>query len=393
MSVVLHSTTKLRLTICSVLSDGLLDNPEDMTFYDYHLCDPRDSPYAAFRFHYRTLENLQLLQLVPADTSRISKSLSLKSKVSSHTDGATRDSQLDLFGKDACDELVFEDAPGRATPRDNTGCSRSAADHSSALNPPTKLDPVLSTSSDMVDEPSKARRDHFHDSYLQRPLPPIPESRAFSSPGRRSSASSVTSRASVTPSLRSYLDTSSFLDDSFEIGIARQVEIVLHHDPSRSGGSTSSEGPARDSVRTDKSAASMSEYEDCSVPPSEKSTAGLLPSPGNYLATADAQPDPDTEYSPLKWYEHKLEVHRRSHGSQTPPDFGSMLSPSEAEWLKAPLASQPSTCRGWSPTLGTRETGRKDALYVDEHGHRGTASSPAVDDKGAGNDEESWRWI
>lgn len=32
---------------------ALLDCPEDARFYDWLLVDPKDSPYAAFRFHYR----------------------------------------------------------------------------------------------------------------------------------------------------------------------------------------------------------------------------------------------------------------------------------------------------------------------------------------------------
>lgn len=36
-------------------------------FYVYHLLDPKDSPYASFCFHYRSWENLRLLQLAPVE--------------------------------------------------------------------------------------------------------------------------------------------------------------------------------------------------------------------------------------------------------------------------------------------------------------------------------------
>ena len=43
---------------------GLLEHPEDTPFYDWVLTDSKESPYASFRFHYRTWENLHSLNLV-----------------------------------------------------------------------------------------------------------------------------------------------------------------------------------------------------------------------------------------------------------------------------------------------------------------------------------------
>ncbi|KJR83107.1 uncharacterized protein SPSK_04148 [Sporothrix schenckii 1099-18] len=50
-----------------LISNGLLENPQMANFYDYHLIDAIDAPYATFQFHYRSWENLRLLQLAPSE--------------------------------------------------------------------------------------------------------------------------------------------------------------------------------------------------------------------------------------------------------------------------------------------------------------------------------------
>ncbi|CAK7267001.1 hypothetical protein SEPCBS119000_002315 [Sporothrix epigloea] len=49
----------------SLISNGLLEEPQMADYYVYHLLDPKDSPYVSFCFHYRSWENLKLLQLAP----------------------------------------------------------------------------------------------------------------------------------------------------------------------------------------------------------------------------------------------------------------------------------------------------------------------------------------
>lgn len=56
-----------RLILCRMPSGGLIDQPQDSKFYDYHLRDPIDKPFATFKFHYRSWENLVALQLIPVD--------------------------------------------------------------------------------------------------------------------------------------------------------------------------------------------------------------------------------------------------------------------------------------------------------------------------------------
>jgi len=42
-----------------------MDQPQDACFYDWYLVDPKDSPFATFRFHYRSWKNLEQLNLIP----------------------------------------------------------------------------------------------------------------------------------------------------------------------------------------------------------------------------------------------------------------------------------------------------------------------------------------
>jgi hypothetical protein len=45
-------------------SEGLIDRPEDARFYDWHLKDPKNKPFAVFKFHYRSWDSLISLQLI-----------------------------------------------------------------------------------------------------------------------------------------------------------------------------------------------------------------------------------------------------------------------------------------------------------------------------------------
>ena len=58
-----HQCSELKYVIrCP--SGGLIDCPENALYYDWLLIDPIHSPFAAFRFHYRSWTNLRQLSLV-----------------------------------------------------------------------------------------------------------------------------------------------------------------------------------------------------------------------------------------------------------------------------------------------------------------------------------------
>lgn len=49
---------------------GLLEKPQEAKFYDWHLRDSKDRPFATFQFHYRSWNSLISSQLIPTDHSR-----------------------------------------------------------------------------------------------------------------------------------------------------------------------------------------------------------------------------------------------------------------------------------------------------------------------------------
>lgn len=49
---------------------GLLEKPQDAKFYDWHLQDPNDRPFATFQFHYRSWDSLISSQLIPTNHAR-----------------------------------------------------------------------------------------------------------------------------------------------------------------------------------------------------------------------------------------------------------------------------------------------------------------------------------
>jgi len=59
--------TKPTLILRRMPTAGLLDKPQDAKFYDYHLQDAKDKPFATFNFHYRSWVTLISQQLIPAD--------------------------------------------------------------------------------------------------------------------------------------------------------------------------------------------------------------------------------------------------------------------------------------------------------------------------------------
>ncbi|ROW02679.1 hypothetical protein VSDG_01643 [Cytospora chrysosperma] len=280
-------------------SGGLLDNPQDVTFFDFHLIDPKDAPFASFRFHYRSWENLRQLNFIPRDESIVSGSFSTNTvtpdlDLTANTDNAPQeegpnaptavhlDPDESVFDDSACEEQLGS-ADGNSKPRRNSMF---------ILRAPAQLRPRSETSHKLP-QPSKTLRDGVPhgvpDSYLQRPLPdrPLPElpiSRPGSSGVSRSRKSSSASAApSVTPSLRSYVRDDSFMDESVEYGQAQKVCICKRHT-----------GASPDQVRVlqDSNDTSISDYE---VSPlaeddSKKRNSLLLP-PGNYLASTGSMPE------------------------------------------------------------------------------------------------------
>jgi len=200
-------------------SVGLVDQPQDASFYDWLLLDAKDCPFSCFRFHYRSFKNLEDLNLIPPSELAFIQSLSPK---------APKRPALNLIDSELCssldrlpsiaeklrhDEAVFEDC--KEKPKDDRELHY-------VLNSPPEHFPV-STARSNPPQPSKAMRDGFRESYLQRPLPELPIHQPTGA-SRRSSAASAA--PSITPSLRQYIDEDSFAVEEAEMGVATVVQLA-----------------------------------------------------------------------------------------------------------------------------------------------------------------------
>ncbi|KAG0646918.1 hypothetical protein D0Z07_6228 [Hyphodiscus hymeniophilus] len=281
---------------------GLLEKPEDARFYDWHLRDPKDRPFATFQFHYRSWDSLISSQLIPADHSRkllpASPSLlSLNGHPHEQHSPSKRDEAnqaricVDEFEHEAENEnsisstnsdtpwmtTVFDDNPdpGAMNPDKpaalfklpRTASSYPLRQHS--VNPPiskfahTTHDGICDEGDEESDDeyqaPIKrpprpatpgARATEWTDD-VDRPLPELPTRTSSLKTGRsrgHSRASSTSSSAvSITPSLRSYFDRDSQSPEPPFIGVASVMHVVVstfdHNDDpkKKDGGSASKE--------------------------------------------------------------------------------------------------------------------------------------------------------
>lgn len=212
-------------------SGGLLDKPQDSKFYDWHLKDPKDSPFATFKFHYRTWDNLTSLQLIPDNHPRTllpaspsvlclnGASQDLHSKLEEDTDEEEKEviahvkrSMSSMILDDPWLTSVFDDSPER--PESNR-------DHRSAYVVPPESSPLFSRrspetqtsrfSAAVIDKPASPQ--NSWKGYLDRPLPEVPtrnsslrrQQRPDASTHSRTS-SAVSHAPSIAPSLLPYLD-------------------------------------------------------------------------------------------------------------------------------------------------------------------------------------------
>ncbi|KAK8035310.1 hypothetical protein PG993_010305 [Apiospora rasikravindrae] len=254
-------------------SGGLVENPQDATFYDWLLVDPKDSPYATFCFHYRSMKHLVQLSLIPRSESqwslpRIDSGVSIaespreKSPTNSPNmeDTDFRKSGF-TFGVEPLHISAF-DGPAHVTSESRQGGAMPALKNAPQMLPIT--DSTLPTP-----QPSMDIQDSLLAAASHRPLPEPP--RAAS---RHSSYSSLKSNCpSLTPSLAQYVDDGEFGEDNIAIGMARTVVssapsmVMLATKDTKSGES-----------------GSLSDYEH-SPPSSPTSDPAGHPEPGAYMTT------------------------------------------------------------------------------------------------------------
>lgn len=262
----------------SAPSGGLLDNPQDVTFFDFHLIDPKDEPFARFRFQYRSLANLHQLNLIPSEDSSNFDTCSSSTFEESinETPYENASARSPAFHVDP-DESVFDD--NSSSSEDQLGPAESdelRKEKVFVLRTPPQLRPGSGTSHHLP-QPSKTLRDGSTDglpaSYLQRPLPdrPLPDL-PIGVPNEICGPSRKTSTASIATSLLSYVKDGSFLEESVEYGHAQEVPVYkaksdplpahrqYRHDPDdRSVGSPSARDFDTASPKTGKSVLNVGE--------------------------------------------------------------------------------------------------------------------------------------
>ncbi|ORY71746.1 uncharacterized protein BCR38DRAFT_19320 [Pseudomassariella vexata] len=346
-------------------SGGLVENPQDATYYDWLLIDPKDAPYASFRFHYRSMKHLLQLNLIPQsdsrpqilrDDSRNFDEDQCQGVPDSSPELQTPSTSQFTFGIESLDSEVFVDS--------DRGVGKGAAANNTPdkyfLRSPPELLPSAA-SSQAIPQPSKAIRDAITPEMLQRPLPEPPTTDLKS---RASSKSSLRSSCpSLTPSLAQYVDSGEFGDDDIGIDVARTV-ISSHP-------SLVLLPPKKSKSREDDS---DSDYEN-SPPSTVASLSPKRPSPKGYLSTTGsvlerqiatfssliAQPLPKR---PRPRIPMSISDSTFFHDSV---DVGS-LSLTESEWMRhtpSPVQSTPFD-RLWSPRLEKKHTPPR----LDEHHRR-----------------------
>lgn len=253
-------------------SIGLLDQPQDACFYDWHLIDAKDSPFVSFRLHYRSWKNLTQLNLIPATELELLHSVSprvLKSinRIEAGNGGLHNESNGGTCHSRRSDETVFldcEEEPGSA------GRAQLDATHYFLKSPP-ELFPAA-TANPAVPQPSKALRDGHHGLQLQCQLQELPREEVVGISRRSSVASAVSATLSIAPSLLQHLDEG---QEEIEVGVAQLVQIPQ----SQSSFSIILDDETKSGMPADHS---ISDYE-TSPPSTNDSLPDRMLSPGRYL--------------------------------------------------------------------------------------------------------------
>ncbi|CAN8095540.1 unnamed protein product [Discula destructiva] len=406
-------------------SGGLVDSPQEVTFFDFHLLDPKDAPFATFAFHYRSLTNLHQLNLIPTDdlSTLVSSPASTVKRV---VDSISKGSFTILEDEPCCearpdplcqepDEFVFNDSSSSFPQAGQMFCKTKPRRNSSyVLRTPPQLRP-RSASSHNVPQPSKALRDTlppgFPESYHSRPLPNLPLSNPpIDSPSDtcapRSRKSSTSSAAlSIAASLLGYVNNESYLDESIQFGHASEVPINKEHPGVPLNQEKTLSTFVSESARADTSNpvavsdTSMSNYEVSLLTTDDSNEHDpTLLSPGNCVATTASTLEKHTLSS-------KDEQASSGGGSDSSGDIQNSrvkradtrdlaldlarfphLKLSESEWIRQTPSPQNAPRKILSPTLGRlwntlrRNRSRSPLRNVRDGGTSRNLSTPQLEE-------------
>ncbi|OBT71345.1 hypothetical protein VF21_09763 [Pseudogymnoascus sp. 05NY08] len=227
-------------------SSGLLEKSR-YKYFDWLLEDPKDDPFVTFRFHYRSWDSLEALQLVPEMCNReLLPAFSIKNSLSTpNLSGAnptiTGSGVISRFNKATADNgperRNRSRSPGASLTNkkientifgqmvaEDTALSRVRSDQAKepdANKPKKKYQIPISIFSTSNKEKWKSEED------LQLDVRPLPEPPAGRSHARKSSASSMA--FSIAPSLRSWADGDRSDSPGPVLCVAAEVQVL--HSP------------------------------------------------------------------------------------------------------------------------------------------------------------------
>ncbi|KAI0115455.1 hypothetical protein GGR51DRAFT_406845 [Nemania sp. FL0031] len=327
-------------------SGGLVDNPEDATYYNYYLTDAKDAPYATFCFHYRSMKYLRQLNLIPQlglDMSPAPKgSLDIQRERSTVASGLEPTSPISgrfTFGATSPESRVFDDSVATKV-RDEVEHLETYSHEEYFLKSPPELLPS-SFRGTVVKAPSMAPEIGLPCEAQRRPLPEIPNP--------QSRPTSASSSISLTPSLRQYVESDDFDNEDIRLSTAQHMLI-------------SSESMQRLEL-IDTGADEGSSLSDYASSPSstEPSHSPKLPSPAGYIPTTGSVLERHlTQYDSLNAESPpRATQNNTSHGTdgslnndQTECQID-VLKLTEAEWLRhtpsPPQGKDEEIERPWSP--------------------------------------------
>ncbi|KAI2643263.1 hypothetical protein GGS21DRAFT_536750 [Xylaria nigripes] len=310
-------------------SGGLVDNPEDATYYNYYLIDAKDAPYATFCFHYRSMKYLKQLNIIPqpefSTSPASSSSLDVQKERlsgSSRSEAASSLTRRFTFDAAALDSKVFDDNI-RTNGTDEPERLESSSQRGYFLKSPPDFSPASLRDHRPSSSNGATEMEHWIEAQL-RPLPEIPNSLT-----RPASASSLRSNCpSLTPSLRQYVESEDFENEEIRLSTAQPMLI------------SSESMQALEIVDTE--ADDVISFSDYASSPGSTTTSRSpkLPSPAGYIPTTGSVLERQlTQYdSPVAYPSPKTRMSYAGTGSpfgtdQTEPRARG-LSLTEAEWLR-----------------------------------------------------------
>lgn len=389
------------LTLYSAPSGGLVENPQDCAFYEYHLEDAKDSPYATFCFHYRSTKYLEQLSIIPQrDTRPRPASMNPSStpgtrstEVSSDAVSPTFAHQF-AFGVESLDMRVFDNSI-KTTGVAASGPSEDPGLEEYSLKNPPQLPPATPVGA--VEDSTQVQRKETMADLLQRPLPELP--RAHS---RHVSEGSTRSNCpSLTPSLKRYVDSEDFEKEEIEF-ITAQPLVISESMQALEVSPTNSRDLSRDLARDRNPGHEDSSYSDYAASPSPSSAGSsqspVLPSPEGYAPTTGSVLErhlnqwdsPIAQSSPkskAKLPSSKSDGALLSSSVPLPP--AAKVTVTESEWLRRTPSPEEGKSgffkRLWSPRP-KRRSGRSSMVELPGRNEDHFKDKKRLDDKVAVDD-------